>query len=174
MGETRENFPVQKMLDFLEAGKGIFVDTWFTGNRKIFPNDAPPGLDDAFGMTIDDWRANMESHFEFFKNWRQWVNDQPGLKARERNKMFLKLEQVIVLKNSIFGFLQLCEYILERNPDAYICPQRCTSNRIELYFGNIKAGAKTVSSEVFRWRAAILRLRKDLKEINGNCAGLAS
>jgi len=160
------------MIGYLEAVQGLFLKTWFTGNRKIFPDDAPPGLDDEFGVTLSDWRAEMEKHFSFFVDWRRWVEAQPNLAKSERNKLFLKMNQMIVLKNTVFGFLQLAEYVFELRPDCYICPQRCTSNKIELYFGNIKSGSKTVSTQTYKWTQATLRLRKEMRSVNGNVAGL--
>jgi hypothetical protein len=77
-----------------------------------------------------------------------------------KQKLFLKEEQVILLKNSVFALENLCKEYFFKFPDRTLIPGLVSQSPLECLFGILKKGSQKLNHAGYKSRMKGLRSRK--------------
>jgi len=77
MVDENANCGKKRTLEYISAVNQLFVAIFFRRNVKIVANTAETEVDNDFVLTVEELREFVTSEFDFFVNWKGWVNQEP-------------------------------------------------------------------------------------------------
>jgi hypothetical protein len=96
---------------------------------------------------------------------------EENLPPQSVKKYFLKDDQVMLLQNTVFGLEILAKRYFALHPQRTLIPSLITQSPLELLFGRLKEGTKSLTYSGYKSSVKKLRSCKYAKSCNRTGAG---